>query len=173
MNIRPGTKPLQEGGLPSNTCCHRCHLEGLISSNPAAAQVQVPPSSICDEPKRHAMLPDTWSCYGEATNGCLVYQLCSIRLPMISLRNLKPCSLGSLLFARQRGGRRNRWSILRWRNLRSLRAKIDKKTGERKSGGKLEVTEGKTTEMLTVRTGQGDGGGRWKGCLTLDLFPTS
>lgn len=178
MNITPGTKALQEGGLPSNTCCRRCHLEGLISSNPAA-QVQVPPSSICDERKRHAMLPDKWSCYREATNGCSVYQLCSIRLQMISLRNLKPCSLGSLLFARQQrtGGvaTKHRWSILRWRNLRSLRAKIDKKkTGERKSGGKWEVTEGKTTE--TVRTGQGDGGGRWKGCLkamTLDLLPTS
>lgn len=100
MNIRSGTKALQEGGLPTNTCCCRCHLEGLISSSPAA-QVQVPPSSICYEPKRCAMLPDKWPCYGEATNGWLVYLLCSISLQMISLHNLKPRSLGSLPFARQ------------------------------------------------------------------------
>lgn len=47
------------------------------------------------------MLPDKWSCYGETTNGCLVYLLRSISLQMISLHNLKPRSLGSLPFARQ------------------------------------------------------------------------
>lgn len=100
VNIKPGTKALQDGGLASNTCCRRCHLEGLISPSPAA-QVQVPPSSICAGPKRRAMLPDKWTCYGEATNGCLVYLLGSISLQMISLHKLKPRSLGSLLFARQ------------------------------------------------------------------------
>lgn len=100
MNIRAATKALQEGGLPTNTCCCRCHLEGLISSSPAA-QVQVPPSSICSAPKRWAMLPDKWSCYGDTTNGCSVYRLRSISLQMISLHNLKPRSLGSLPFARQ------------------------------------------------------------------------
>lgn len=158
MNIRAGRKALQEGGLPTNTCCCCCHLEGLISSSPAA-QVQVPPSSICSAPKRCAMLPDKWSCYGETTNGCLVYLLRSISLQMISLHNLKPRSLGSLPSHARRGqkGRaaEHRWSILRWRNLSSLRAKVDKKEERqeelREMGRWLEARGQRTEDRGHVR----------------------
>lgn len=140
VNIRAGTKALQEGGLPSNTCCRRCHLESLISSSPVA-QVQVPPSSICDEPKRRAKLPDKWSCYGEATNGCLVYLLRSISLQMISLHNLKPRSLAPLLFARQQrtggeGGRAQMEYFEVAKPQEPPSQNRQKRKGERKSGGK-------------------------------------
>lgn len=156
MNIRPGTKALQEGGLPSNTCCRRCHLEGLISSSPAA-QVQVPTSSICDEPKRRAMLPDKWSCYGEATNCCLLYLLRSICLHMISLHNLRPRSLGSLLFARQQrtGGEGGEAQMEYFEVAKPQEPPSQNRQKEREKG---RVEANGEVRRQTVRTG--DEGGR-------------
>lgn len=141
---------LQEGGLPSNTCCRRCDLEGLISLRPAA-QVQVPPSSICDEPKRCVMLPDKWSCYGEATNGCLLYLLRSISLHMISLHNLKPRLPGSLFLARQQrtGGEGGEAQMEYFEVAKPQEPPSQNRHKEREKGvveANGEVTEGETTD---------------------------
>lgn len=99
---------------------------------------------------------------------------------MISLHNLKPRSLGSLLFARQQrmGGEGGEAQMEYFEVAKPQEPPSQNRQKEREKGrveGNGEVTEGKTTdgEDRTSRM-------RWRrkvvGCLkmtTLDLLPTS